>query len=169
MPGVGVALRLNPCLLPSRGRTLHGNVAKRSIELRQLWFAKIQNLPGEPPHSSTSLNKRKFRRTAEAAPHLGELSRQKTRKNGMNIHAGVVISESLRFCFAVIAVQRMVQALAHVIRERQRSEAPNALRQQFRERRHAPLAPAESATGSAWIFRQARSKTPCAASSKSTK
>src|SRR6266567_3085139 len=169
MPGVGVALRLNPCLLPPRGRTLHGNVAKRSIELRQLCFAKIQNLPGEPPHSSAPLNKRKFRRTAEAAPHLGELSRQKTRKNGMNIDACVVISESLRFCFAVIAVHRMVQAFPHIIRERHLAEAPDALCKQFPERRHAPLAPAESAAGSAWIFRQARSNTPCAASSKSTK
>src|SRR5260370_2913380 len=169
MPGVGVTIRSNPCLFTPRGRALYGNVAQCTIKIREVRLAKIEHLPGEPPNSRASFNKRKFRGAPEAAPHLGKLSRQKTRKNGMHIDAGVVVGESLQLRFAVIAVYRTVQAFAHVIRERQRAEAPDALRQQFRERRHAPLAPAESPAGSAWIFRQARSNTPCAASSNSTK
>ncbi len=87
----------------------------------------------------------------------------------MHVDARVVVGETLGLRFAVITMDRMVEAFAHVVREREGAESANAFGKQFSEWRHAPLAPAESEEGSAWIFLQARSKIPCAASSKSTK
>ena len=53
----------------------------------------------------------------------------------MNVHAGVEIREALRFRFAVIAKLRMIEALAHVLGERNRPRGANALGEQLSERR----------------------------------
>ncbi len=132
-------------------------------------------MPGAGPRKNRErgqrarLNEHEFRRTAEVLPHLNKLPGKQTAKDGMHVDACVVVRETLGFCLAVIPFDRMVEALAHIVREGEGAEAANAVGKQFSEWRHAPMAPAESPAGSAWIFLQARSKTPCAASSKSTK
>ena len=164
-----MALRTNRGLFAARGTALHGDVAQGIIKCRELGLAEIENVDSASSHTRARLNEHKFRRTAEVLPHLNKLPGQETAKDGMHVDACVVVRETLGFCLAVIPLDRMVEALAHIVREREGAEAANAVGKQFSEWRHAPRAPAESRAGSAWIFLQARSKTPCAASSKSTK
>src|SRR6266481_593379 len=102
-------------------------------------------------------DEREFLWVAEMFPHLRELPGEKSSKDRVDIHARVVVGETLGFRFAVVPLNRMVEAFAHVVGE------------QFRERRHAPLAPAASAAGSARILFHMRLKIPSAASPNSTK
>src|SRR5258706_9998184 len=102
-------------------------------------------------------------------PHLRELAGKQSSKDRVNIHTRVVVGETLGFRFAVVPVNRMVEAFAHVVVECERSISPNTVGEQFRERRHAPLAPAASAAGSARILFHMRLKVPSAASPNSTK
>ena len=71
----------------------------------------------KPPYTRTCFDKSKFRWTVKVFPHFAELSRQQPSKDGMNIHASVVIGEARGFRLAVIAVDRMIQAFAHEIGE----------------------------------------------------
>ena len=120
-------LSVHHCLFAPQGRALHGDVAKGLIKNRELRLAKIECLRSEPPGTRARLNKHKFRRAAEILPHLHELSRQETGKDGMHVDTCVVVCETLGLRFAVIAVDRMVEAFAHVVRERKRAEAANAV------------------------------------------
>ena len=168
-PGGHMALRATRGLFAARGTALHGDVAQGIIKCRELGLAKIENVDSASSHARARLNEHEFRRTAEVLPHLNKLPGKETAKDGMHVDACVVVRETLGFSLAVIPLDRMVKALAHIVREREGAKAANAVGKQFSEWRHAPMAPAESPAGSAWIFLQARSKTPCAASSKSTK
>src|SRR6266436_8219439 len=114
-------------------------------------------------------DEREFLGPAEMFPHLRELPGEKSSKDRVNIHARVVVGETLGFRFAVIPMNRMVEAFAHVVGECERAKSPNTIGEQFRERRHAPLAPAASTAGSARILFHMRSKIPSAASPNSTK
>src|SRR5260370_9179763 len=123
----GVPFRVNRCLFAPQGRALHGDVAQRIIKSGKFRLAKIENLGSKPPSACSLLNKRKLRWVTKAFPHLGELPSQKTGKNGMHINAGVVVGETLVLRFAVIAMNRMVEAFAHVVRERKGAVAANAV------------------------------------------
>src|SRR5438552_533182 len=117
-----------PCrLFAPRSGSLYCGITQRIVKNRKLCFAKIENLRSKPPRARSALDKRKLRRAAETFPHLGKLSRQKTSKDGMHIDAGVIIGKGFGFCFVVITVHRMVQAFAHVIRERDGAKAANAV------------------------------------------
>ena len=127
VPGGRMALGMHRGLLAPRRGALHRGVAQDIIKSRELRLAKIENVASEPPGAGPRLNKRKFRRTAKTFPHLSELSRQETGKDGMHVDTCVVVCETLGLRFAVIAVDRMVEAFAHVVRERKRAEAANAV------------------------------------------
>ena len=127
--GSCVGLRVNRCLFASRSGTLHSDVAQRRIKCWNFRLAKIEYLRGEAPRARARLHKHEFRRAPEAFPHLRELPCQQSRKNGMHIDTGVIIGEAFGFRFAVIAVRRMVEAFAHVVRERDGAEAANAVGQ----------------------------------------
>src|SRR5260370_32632841 len=127
MPNSHVPFRVNRCLFVPRGRALHSDVAQRIIKSRKFRLAKIEKLRSKPPCARSRLDERKFRGMAEAFPHLGELPSQKTGKNGMHINAGVVVGETLGLRFAVIAMDRMIEAFAHVVRERKGAVAANAV------------------------------------------
>src|SRR5260370_34129607 len=114
---------MNRCLLAPRGGALHGKIAKRIIKSRYLRLAKIENLGSKPPAARARLHKRKFRRAAELFPHLRKLPRQETRKNGVHINACVIVRETLGLRFAVITMDRMVEAFSHVVPERHPTEA----------------------------------------------
>src|SRR6267143_1874269 len=88
---------------------------------------KIEHLPSESPNSRACLNKHEFRRAAKPFPHLSKLPHQEPRKDGMHIDARIVIREALRLRLAVIAMHRMVETFAHVVREREWAEAANAV------------------------------------------
>ncbi len=103
----------------------------------------------EVPRACARFNDRKFLRASEAFPHFGELASQQTAKDGMHVGTGVVISETRVLAFAVITVDRMVEAFAHVIRESERAVAADPLGEEFSERRHARYAPATLKPGSA--------------------
>ena len=126
-PSGRVALRVFRGLFAPRGRMLYSDIAQRLIKCCELGFAKIEHLASKPPHTRARLNKHKFRRAVEMSPHLRELSRQETGKDGMHVDTCVVVGETLGLRFAVIAVDRMVEAFAHVVRERKRAEAANAV------------------------------------------
>src|SRR3989442_13986045 len=96
----------------------------------------------EAPHACTRFNDRKCLRASEAFPHFSELTSQQTAKDGMHVGTGVVISETRLLGFAVITVDRMVEAFAHVIRESERAVAADPVGQEFNEPPHAPYAPA---------------------------
>src|SRR5205814_6158202 len=123
----------------------------------------------QPPHARSRFYQHKFFRSLELLPHLRKLPRQQSSKNRMHVHAGVVIHESLRFAFAVVAVHRMVQALAHEVGKRDRSVAANPFGEQFSQRRHAPFAPAVPEASSACSLFHVRWKISSASSSKRTK
>src|SRR5260370_4961795 len=123
----GVAFRLNRRLFAPRSRAFHSDVAQGLIKSRRLRRAKIENLRSEPPDTRARLNKPEFRRMAEARPHLQELSRKQTGEDGMHRDARVVVGETLRLRFAVIAVAWMIEPFAHVVRERQWAEAANTI------------------------------------------
>src|SRR5260370_11588773 len=95
----------------------------------------------EAHHARGRFNDRKFLRAAEAFPHFGELASQQTAKDGMHVGTGVVISETRVLAFAVITVDRMVEAFAHVIRESERAVAADPPGEEVSESRHAPYPP----------------------------
>src|SRR5215472_943916 len=156
-------------MLAPRRRTLHRDVTQRGGKIRQLFFAEIQDVPGEPPHARPRFHQQKLFRPLELLPHLGKFAPEQPAKNRMHVHTRVVIGEPLRFLFAVIAVHRMVQAFAHEVGKTDGAVAAHALGEQFSERRHAPLAPAVPEASSDWSFFQLRSNISLAASSRSTK
>lgn len=74
-------------------------------------------------------------------PHLGKLASQQAAEDGMDVDAGVVVGETLRFAATVIAMHRMVEALAHVFGESDGPKTTDALSEERRERGHAEAAP----------------------------
>src|SRR6266705_146101 len=103
----------------------------------------------EAPRACARFNDRKFLRASAALPHFSALAKQQTAKDGMHVGTGVVIGETRLLGFAVITVDRMVEAFAHVIRECERAVAADPLGEEFSERRHARYAPATLKPGSA--------------------
>ncbi len=125
--GSRMTLRVNRSLFAPLCRPLHSFIVQRFIKGREFRLTKIEDLGSKPPGTRSRLNKREFRRAVEVVPHFNELSRQETGEDGVHVGAGVVIRETLGLRFAVIAMHRMVEAFAHVVRERKGAEAANAV------------------------------------------
>src|SRR5260370_40214131 len=123
----GVPFRVNRCLFAPQSRALHGDVAQRIVKSRKFRLAKIENLGSKTPGTRSRLNKHEFRRVVESFPHFCELPRQETGKDGMYVSAGVVVRETPGLRFAVIAMDRMIETFAHVVRERKGALATSSV------------------------------------------
>ncbi len=153
-------------LVAARTRALDRDVAKRMVELRKLRLSKFEDMAGETANASADFDKKKFGGTIELLPHFGELASQQAAENRMNIHAGVVVGETLRFTTTVITMHRVVETLAHVFGEGDGPKTTDALSEKRSERGHAETAPEAR---SFWSCCQMSWKTSQAAESKRTK
>ena len=117
------------------------HIVERSIKIRKLRLGKIQNVRGEAARACGGFDEMKLRGTSHLSPHFSELTREQAAENRMNIDAGIVIGEAAHFRLVVIAMQRMIETLAHIFREGDGAVAANAFGKQ-RSKRHAPVAPA---------------------------
>src|SRR5271169_132279 len=97
VPGIRVALRSFSRLLAPRCGPLHSHVTQGAVKLWKLKFAEIENVRSEPPHSSAGLDEREFCGTPKVLPHFSKLPGEQPSKNGMNIHAGVVVGKPRGF------------------------------------------------------------------------
>lgn len=128
-------------LVATRRRAFDGNVANRLVELRQMRLSKFEDVASKTTDAGAGFNEKKFRWTIQLLPHFGELASQQAAENRMNIDAGVVVGETLRFSAAVIAMHRVVETLAHVFGEGDRPKTTDALSEERSERVHAGVAP----------------------------
>ena len=128
-------------LVATRRRAFDGNVAERLIELRQIGLSEFEDVAGETTDACAGFNEKKFRGTIQLLPHFSELASEQAAENWMNIDAGVVVGETLRFSAAVIAMHRVVETLAHVLGEGDGPKTTDALGEERSERVHAGAAP----------------------------
>ncbi len=128
-------------LVAAGRRAFDGEVMERPVKLRQVRLGKFEDVAGQTADACAHFDEKKFGGTIELLPHFGELTSEQTPKNGMHIDAGVVISEALRFATTVVTVDRMVEALAHVLGKGDRAKAADALGEERSKRRHAEAAP----------------------------
>src|SRR5207344_811041 len=91
--------------------------AKRLVELRQMRLSKFEDVTSKTTDAGAGFDKKKFGGSVQLLPHFSELASEQAAENGMDIDAGVVVGETLRFSAAVIAMHRVVETLAHVLGE----------------------------------------------------
>src|ERR1700740_614761 len=82
-------------LLAARGGALNGNVSQGGVKFWKLGFTKIENMRRQASHARTGFHQDKFFRSAELVPHLGKFASQQPPEDGMHVHAGVIIRETL--------------------------------------------------------------------------
>ena len=128
-------------LIATRRRAFHRNIAKALIKLRQAGLSELEDVASETTNTGASFDEEKFRGTIQLAPHFSELAGEQAAENGMDIDAGVVVGETLRFSATVIAMHRVVETLAHIFGEGDGPKTTNALGEERSERVHAGAAP----------------------------
>jgi hypothetical protein len=153
-------------LIAAGRRALHSDIVESLIELRQLRLGKLKDVTGEPAHSRAGFYKKKIAGAIQSLPHFSELASQQAAEDGMHIHTGVIVRETLGFFPAVIAIHGVVEALAHVFSEGDGAKATETFCEKCRKRVHAEAAPEAR---SFWSCCQISWKTSQAAASKRTK
>src|SRR5258707_5790187 len=104
---------------------------------------EFEDVAGEAAGASGGFDEQEFAGAIELAPHFGELAGEETSEDGMDVDTGVVVAEAADFGLRIVAVDRVIEALAHVFGEGDGAEAADAFGEKGGERRHAEAAPVE--------------------------
>src|SRR6266404_9609181 len=104
---------------------------------------EFEDVASEAAGASGGFDEQEFAGAIELPPHFGELAGEETSEDGMDVHAGVVVAEAADFGWRIVAIDRVIKALAHIFGEGDGAEAANAFSEKGGERCHAEAAPVE--------------------------
>ena len=141
LPCFGKGREMPGQLIATRGGTFDSNIVQSAEEFRQAGLREFENVAGEAAGARSGFHQQEFLGTIENLPHFRELAREKTPEDWADIHAGEVIMIAASFGLRIVAIERVIEALAHVLGESDGTVAPDAFGEQSSERGHAEAAP----------------------------
>ena len=127
---------------------------------------EFEDVAGEAAGAGGGFDEQEFAGAIELVPHFGELAGEETAEDGVDVDAGVIVAEATGFGLRIVAVDRVVKALAHVFGKGDGAEAADTFGEKGGERGHAEAAPVEF---SFWRVCQADWKISREGASKRTK
>src|SRR6266436_1347934 len=130
-------------LVAAGGRTFDGDVVQRIEKIGKVGLGEFEDVSGEAAGAGGGFDEQEFGGAIELTPHFSELAGEETSEDGMDVHAGVIVAEAANLGLRIVAMDRVIEALAHIFGEGDGAEAANAFGKKGGERCHAEAAPVE--------------------------